>query len=359
MSLGERQQLCEQLEEIVAKIPRVKLGTYPTPLQEAPNLSDYLGVARVLIKREDLSGLALGGNKVRQLEVILAEAQAEGADCVIIAGQDQSNYCRQGAAGAKLIGMECHLVLSGQKEQAIEGNLLLDTLYGARVHYVQAPTGDFDALHRFAEALADKLRKAGKKPYIARSYSWIGAIGFLPGALELYRQLSAQGIDAARIVLLSAGATQAALVVAARFLGLNWDILGAVTSPHERNEDSQRRVAAICNQVSARLALDMTFTENDVRNTNEYAETGYGIITRKLVTAMSIAIETEGLLLDPIYTVKAFMALLGEAEKGAYSKDDTVVFIHTGGLPLVFRYGREILAHLRSEKGVNERWSSQ
>jgi D-cysteine desulfhydrase family pyridoxal phosphate-dependent enzyme len=322
------------------QLPRVSLAHLPTPIDELPRLSQELGGPRLLVKRDDQTGLATGGNKTRKLEFLIADALAQGADVVITAGAAQSNHCRQTAAAAARVGLACALVLGGEPPQVPEGNLLLDQLLGAQIHW----TGP----HRRGEQLeeiADELRAAGRQPYLIPygGSNPIGATGYVVAMQELSDQLTAeysypQGID--RIVIASSsGGTQAGLVVGARAVGFGGQILGIGIDKGEAGDEPYPvHLAKLANATAVHVGLDADFTLDDFVVNQDYLGGGYGVVGELEREAIRLTARLEGLLLDPVYTGRAMGGLIDMIRHGVIGPDETVLFWHTGSAPSLFPY---------------------
>jgi D-cysteine desulfhydrase family pyridoxal phosphate-dependent enzyme len=337
-------------------IPRIALGHGPTPLERLDRVSALLGV-EVWIKRDDLTGLALGGNKVRKLEYLLAEARAQGHDTIVTVGGVQSNHARQTAAAAARLGLRCELVLprlvpgrSGPYEET--GNVLLDHLLGARVHLVD----DADAATtRVTEILAEVGARGGSAAFFpAGGSTATGALGYARAALELSDQAREVGISFDRIVLaVSTGGTLAGLVVG---LALAAASTAAGAEPGARNPTALTGIAvsgpasaaadaarSLADQAAARV--DVALSRGGVEVRDGYLGDGYGLATAAMREAVATCARLEGLLLDPVYTGKAMAGLFDLARRGEIEAKERVLFWHTGGTPALFAYP-ELVAEL-------------
>jgi D-cysteine desulfhydrase len=282
-----------------------------------------------MVKRDDQTGLAFGGNKTRKLEFLVAEAREQGADVLISAGALQSNHCRQTAAAASKFGFRCILVLTGAEPRTVSANLLLDTLFGAEVVRV-ADRADRDRTLQdvFARTLA-----AGRKPYLV-PYGGSSATGVL-GYVFAVEELMAQGVRADWIVFAtSSGGTHAGLVLGRRVFGYPGQVLGI--SIDESVDWLKSHVSALATEASARLGERREFEDSDVMATDDYCRAGYGVMTDAELQAMHLFASTEGLLLDPVYTGRAAAGLIDLVRKGFFRKEDAVLFWHTGGQPALF-----------------------
>ena len=332
---------CENLCERIAQVPQVDLGHFPTPLEECPRLSERLGGPRILIKREDCSGLAFGGNKVRQLTFTIGEAVDLGADTIVHGAASQSNHCRQAAAACARLGLKCYLRLARDHKSIVQGNLLLDHLSGADVELVDVPFGD--ELHAVKEVLAEELKAEGLKPYVVGGphATALAAVGFTWCMTEIYQQQKALRVEADWIYAGSAGGTQAGLVLGSKALGMKLKPFGfAPLSWDDRIE----RIRIAANSAAAILGLDVAISDNEVRNTDAYVGQGYGMLTPECVEAIRLVAQTEGIFLDPVYSGKAMAGLIDHVRRGRLTSDNTVIFLHTGGTPQLFVYNEELCA---------------
>ena len=309
-------------------LPRVTLAHLPTPVEPLPRLSAQLSQGlTLLVKRDDQTGLAFGGNKTRKLELLIAQAQAEGATRLLTTGAVQSNHCRQTAAAAARMGLACTLVLAGEPE-APSGNLFLDRLLGAEVLWTTRARRDADLQAAFEAAQA-----AGERPFLI-PYGGSSLTGAAAYAYALEELLS-QGVQPDFIVLASSsGGTQAGLVAGARLLGFTGRILGI--SVDEPVEVLRPRVADLASEVCALLGSPQHISADEVWVEGTYARPGYGVLTGREVDAIRTFARTEGLLLDPVYTGRAAGGLLDLARQGVFPPGSTVLFWHTGGTPGLF-----------------------
>lgn len=333
----------EELRASAASLPRIELAHLPTPLEEAPRFSDRLGGPRILIKRDDCTGMLFGGNKTRHNEFLLAEALARGADMVVWGAGVQSNNCRQTAAACAKLGLECHLILTrATHNDDLQGNLLLDHLVGAKVEIVDAPMGpELDAL---ILARTEEFRAAGRHPY-----AWdrihgrpLAAVSYALCLAEILDEMREHGLHPHAIYAAAAGATGAGLALGKKVLGLTGALrlICPIRWPWNVRED----MAEVANQSAQLLGLPQRLTPNDIDATEDFVGPSYGVVTREGRQAMDVLARSEGILLDPVYTAKAMAALMDDVHKKRISAGEVVVFIHTGGLPALFAYRDEILA---------------
>jgi D-cysteine desulfhydrase len=323
------------------KVEQFFLANLPTPLELMSRLSSALDGPEIWIKRDDLTGLATGGNKTRKLELLLSDALSQGADVVLTVGAQQSNHCRQTAAAAAKAGLGCVLVLRGHAPPRKQwtGNLLLDELLGARLWWAsdQEP---LDAL----QAAAAAERAEGRSPYVI-PYGGSNPIGASAYALafdELWNQMMTLRLYFDRVVFASSsGGTQAGLIVGARACCFDGQVLGI--SVDKKRHDLQRVVSDLLVPTAERLDLDLVFGEDDVQIDDAYLGKGYGILSAAEADAIRLVAKTEGILLDPVYSGKAMAGLLDLIGRGEIGPNETVLFWHTGGIPALFAYSDALL----------------
>lgn len=318
-------------------ISRLHFAHLPTPIEELPRLSDHLAGPRILIKRDDQTGLAFGGNKTRKLEFLVAEARDQGAKMLISGGALQSNHCRQTAAAAARFGFECTLVLTGELPAEPSANLLLDNLFGAQV--VAVP--DRKDRDRILQETFDNAVADGKKPYLVPygGSSPTGALGYAFAAEEFMKQ----NTHADWMVFgTSSGGTHAGLVLGQRVFGYQGRVLGI--SIDESEEWLKTHVSKIASDASEKLGERIEFTPADVLANADYCEAGYGVLTDAEREAVHLFAKYEGLLLDPVYTGRAAAGMIDLIRKGYFKKEETVLFWHTGGQPALFaeKYANKI-----------------
>jgi len=323
------------------QIPRLHFAHLPTPIEELPRLSKALGGPRLLVKRDDQTGLAFGGNKTRKLEFLVAEAQEQGAKMMISAGAIQSNHCRQTAAAAARFGFECTLVLTGELPRQPSANLLLDQLFGARIVNVK----DREDRDRILQETFDLAASEGKKPYLVPygGSSPTGALGYAFAVEELMKQMAGfrsfqnfGSLDRVDWIIFgtSSGGTHAGLVLGQRVFGCQGKVLGI--SIDEPVEWLQKNVSALASSASEKLGERIEFAPADVSANADYCAAGYGVLTGAEREAVRLFARHEGLLLDPVYTGRAAAGMIDLVRKGFFKKDETVLFWHTGGQPALF-----------------------
>ena len=327
----------ENIRGLINRLPRVRLANLPTPLEEMSRLSETLGGPRLWIKRDDLTGLVFGGNKVRKLEFEMAETKNKGADVVVSDGVLQSNHARTVVTAARKLGMKAVLVLRGEEPNEYDGNLLLNRIFGADIRFVPAKWDEVGAITR---KVAEELRREGHNPYIVHFSSPIGSVGYVDALLELMTQAREMKFKVNRIVhAASSGGTQAGLVVGNKALKAGVEVIGMVEEPD--GDWLLNTTVEIANGCAKLLGLDFTVASEDVKLFYEYGGKGHGIPTKEAMDAIRLVAETEGVLLDPVYTGKAMAGLIDLAKKGYFRNQENVVFLHTGGLPAIFAYKNE------------------
>ena len=325
--------------DLRSQFPWVPLGHWPTPLEPCDRLRDAIGGPRVWLKRDDCSGLAGGGNKTRKLEYLIGAALAEEASGVITFGALQSNHARQTAAACAKYGLTCDLVLTRAVARSDEhylhsGNVLLDGLLGATVHVVD----DSDAAFACFAQLFDAATAEGRHLYgiLPGGSTPVGALGYVDGALELAGQVAAAGLSLESIsVAASTAGTAAGLIVgsAAAALDTTVDIACVYQSAAGTEAELRPLLAGVAAMVSVDPPADDRWRISDAALGD-----GYGIPTPEAMSAIDVLARTEGVLLDPVYTSKAFARLVAQIQAGALPADRDVVFVHTGGAPGLFAY---------------------
>jgi D-cysteine desulfhydrase family pyridoxal phosphate-dependent enzyme len=324
-------------ETALDKVPRERLAHLPTPLEPAPRLAAAIGLASLWIKRDDATGLATGGNKARKLEFLLADARGRGADTLLTVGGVQSNHARMTAAAACRFGMACELFLDGEEPAEHQGNLLLDDLFGARTAFM--PGASLGALN---DAMATRAAALGEQGRVACSIpvggsTGLGALGYVAAARELTAQAAEREIDLGAIVVaVGSTGTLAGLTLGTRLYLPETRVVGiSVSSPVGRCRSKGARIAG---EAAERLGLDIRLAPEDLLVTDEFLGPGYGVPTPEAEAAIRLAARCEGLILDPVYTGKAFAGLRALTAEGKLPGDRAVVFWHTGGIPALFAF---------------------
>lgn len=320
--------------------PRRPLAFLPTPLVELPRLSRALGGPRIWMKRDDQTGLATGGNKTRKLEYLLGEALAQEADTLVTAGSAQSNHCRQTAAAAAAAGLECHLVLGGAPPEVPNGNLLLDRLLGAHLHWA-GPNRKGEDIPR----ILDELTATGRRPYAVPygGSNAVGAMGFVEAARELGGQAADQGLEFSHVVFASSsGGTHAGLLAGMRHHGLAIEPVGIRIDKEDNDGPFGQTVARLVSEVVAALGTGESFDEASLGLVEEHAGP-YGVVGEAEREAIRLTARTEGVLLDPVYTGRAMAGLIDMIRDGRLASADRVLFWHTGGSAALFAYNEALL----------------
>jgi D-cysteine desulfhydrase family pyridoxal phosphate-dependent enzyme len=309
-------------------IPRVRFAHLPTPIEAMPRLSNLLAGPRLFVKRDDQTGLGMGGNKARKLEFVLGEALVAGARTLISVGGIQSNHCRQTAAMAAKFGFKCILVLSGEEPEIPNGNLLLDTLFGASVVWTSR-----EKREATLESVFQKSQDNGEKPFLIPlgASTPVGTLGYV----EAMRELQSQHSHFDWIILASSsGGTQAGMVLGAAITMWKGKIL-AISIDHTVN-DLQNTVAYLANQAAVILEEKVTIMPQEVLVNADYLGAGYAVAGEPELEAIRLFAENEGLLLDPVYTGRAAAGMIDLIRKGIFKKSEKILFWHTGGAPALF-----------------------
>lgn len=321
----------------LSQIPRVSLAHLPTPLEDMPRLAAQLAGARILVKHDDQTGLAFGGNKTRKLEFLVAEALSQNADTIVTLGAAQSNHVRQTAAAAAKFGLKAVLLLRGPKPEGVTGNILLNQLLGGELRWL--PPGDYPLTNEVAEETMKVLRQAGKKPYLIPygATNELGIIGYVAAMEEILRQLQDKGLRAERMVLAaSSGGTQTGLALGKKLFGYPGEILGiSVDLPKEK---LIAEMLALAQKTISRWGFEIAVSAEDFLVDDNYLGGGYGVMGPPEVETIRLVAQTEGILLDPVYTGRAMAGLIDLIRRGAFPRGETIIFWHTGGTPALFAY---------------------
>jgi L-cysteate sulfo-lyase len=332
----------EELRKFAARLPRVPLAHLPTPLEEAVRFARRLEGPRVFIKRDDCTGMVMGGNKTRHNEFLMGEALKQEADSLVWGAGIQSNNCRQTAAACNKLGLECHLYLTrATHNDDVQGNLLLDHLMGAKVHIIDTPMGlELDDL---LLAKAGELRAQGRRPFVWDRITGrpIAAVSYALALAEILEQMRALGVEPTHVYAAAAGATGAGLAIGKAILG--WPGKVRLLCPIRWPWDTPSDLAEVANRTAALLGVPHRLTAEDIDIRTDYMGPCYGAVTPAGREAMDLLARTEGILLDPVYTAKAMAGLIDDARQARLAPNDRVVFIHTGGTPAVFAYRDELM----------------
>lgn len=326
---------------------RLPLAIRPTPLQALDRLSDELGGPRIWVKRDDLTGAALSGNKVRKLEFVVAQALADGCDTLITCGGVQSNHCRATAVIAAQLGLEACLLLREDSPPEADGNLLLDDLVGARV--VTVSKGEYQRnLDGLFESWRQRYTEQGRKPYLipTGASDEVGVWGYIAACEELRQDFAAQGIQPGHIVVATgSGGTQAGLTAGSEIFQLGARVMGMAVCDSARYFRDK-----VCSDLAAwqaRYKVDFTLDPQTVFTNADYIGPGYGLAEPAVYDSIRLVARSEGLLLDPVYTGKAFHGLMDLIRNGYFDGETDVVFVHTGGIFGLFPHRR----HFAPERG--------
>jgi L-cysteate sulfo-lyase len=335
----------ERLAAALQKFPRAQLLDGPTPIQRLERLERSLPEAfsglRLFVKRDDLMGLGGGGNKLRKLEFTIGEAVARHCDAFVTVGGTQSNHARLSAAASARAGLSCDLVLTravprNDDDYARSGNVMLDHLFGATVH--ELPKGA--EADRFVAQLVSDMKEKGRRPYVVGTggSSPIGCLGYAACASEIVAQESALGIKFTRIIAANGSSgTHAGLAAGFKVLGMDpariatFTVLATAGVARSATLDLARRTIAL-------IDAGMTVDAAEIVVAGDQLGEGYGIPTDAMLAAVRRMARTEGLLLDPVYTGKAFAGVLAELERGVFKNGDSILFVMTGGTPGLFAY---------------------
>jgi L-cysteate sulfo-lyase len=333
------------LEEALARIPRVELIDGPTPVQRLSRVEEALGDALrgvgLFVKRDDFMGLGGGGNKLRKLEFLIGDAKSKGADTIITVGGRQSNHARLTSAVAARLGLRCELMLTqtvprDDVEYQQGGNILLDGLFGATIHDLPSTANALE----HANARAEALRADGRIAYVAPSggSSPVGCLGYAVCANEITKQSLSLGVEFDRIVVANGSSgTHAGLSAGFAALGRTPAIVKSFSVLADES-DTRRTTIEKTRATLALLDERATLDEADIEIAGNQRGLGYGVPTESMIEAVRLMAGREGLLLDPVYSGKAFAGLLADLRDGAFRPGQNVLFVMTGGVPGLFGY---------------------
>jgi 1-aminocyclopropane-1-carboxylate deaminase/D-cysteine desulfhydrase-like pyridoxal-dependent ACC family enzyme len=324
----------------------VSLALLPTPLEHLPRLSEALGGPDIWVKRDDLTGLAFGGNKTRQLEFVFPGLLAQEPDVLVTGANIQSNWSRQSAAAAARLGIPIVLLLRNTEMQEITGNVLVDHWLGADVRYIDEPDLTVIIRERLDEVVAE-LEAEGKRALKIDPWAASVPYGYIGMCAELDEQTEAAGIDPTRIWLAAAGPTHSGIEIGRRMLDWRARVTGIAPLAWSDAPLSEL-IADAADRAAESLGLDIRIGADEVDNRGDFVGPGYARSSPESLEAMRLCADTDALLLDPVYTSKAMAGLIAAVRNGELTRADTVVFLHTGGLPAAFAYRDDILA-MRSD----------
>ncbi len=310
---------------------RVQLGLYPTPLTPATRLSEALDGPEIFIKRDDLTGVTLTGNKIRKIEFLLAEARQHNAEVIITCGGAQSNHARTTAIAARQLGMRTHLVLRNNGGKSLDGNLFLDRMVGAEITFVSAE--EYEHVDEQMQEIAAHYEKEGIKAYVIPEggSNALGAMGYAFAMKELADQIkkSKQTFDAI-VLAVGSGGTQAGLLIGKMLFQVPINIIGINIC-----DDAayfQNRIRSILQEARQRFSLPAQLLSESIQIVDGYVGKGYGLSRLEEIKTIKQVAELEGLILDPVYTGKAMYGLKDLIAKGYFQKDQKIIFLHTGGI---------------------------
>jgi D-cysteine desulfhydrase family pyridoxal phosphate-dependent enzyme len=321
-------------EYMLDTIPRLKLADLPTPLEEAARLAKHLGISRLLIKRDDQTGLAMGGNKARKLEYDFAEIVKKGCDVVVTVGGAQSNHARMTAAAARRLGIDVKLVLGGPDIKEFQGNMLLDVVFGAEIRFLKG-NDDNHALAAAMDEWVRELARKGRKPYAipVGGSTGLGALGYVRAMRELAGQFGQSPVQ----IVLAVGScgTLAGTILGTRLFMPQARVIGISVS--RTSGQIALQTATLMRESAGLLNMQLSLSADDIETYDSYFQE-YGAFTDSAKEAIITSARLEGILLDPVYTGKAMAGLFDLVRKGVINKNIPTIFVHTGGLPILFAY---------------------
>ena len=328
----------------IKEIPRVNFAFLPTPLDFLPNMSKELGI-NLYIKRDDCTGLAFGGNKTRHLEFIMAKTINSDYDCIITGATTQSNWCRQTIAAANKLNLETFLVLmEGIKGIKNQGNYLLYKILGANIDIIKGE--NLEDIPKHLEIKFNKLKKQGRKPLLLKGGfdykdTILSAISYVNAMAEIDVQMKEKDFVADHLILSSVNMTQAGCVLGSKILEWNTRVQGF--SPVYWDMNLKKEIVRICNQAANKLNIKLNFDETMINNDNNFVGKEYGITSNDGLNALKLLAKKEGVILDTVYTSKAFAGLINYIKKGIIKKNQNVIFLFTGGNTANFAYEEELI----------------
>ena len=349
-----------EIKKRIGNFPRKSLISLPTPLYKLGNLSQFLGGPQIYIKRDDLTGLAFGGNKSRKLEFIIQDVLNKKADVIITWASLQSNWCLQTAAAARKFGIKPILLLFKTYDlpEEYDGNLLLDFILEADIRIREAAKGKVvsaEAVEEIIEEVKNEVKEWAYTPYVApiggsmpggSMDKPLGAISYVNAFVEAIEQANEKGIEVSHILhATGSGGTQAGLAVGAKALSEKIKVLGISVS--DEKESFGKEVLTIADETVKALSLDLKIKKEDIVVFDEYIKEGYGVINKEVAEAIRLVSIKEGIFLDPVYTGKAMAALIDLIKKGYFKKGDNVLFFHTGGTPAIFPNKHQFVSLLK------------
>lgn len=323
----------------IATLPRIRLAELPTPLEELPRLSQALGGPRILFKRDDFTGLGLGGNKVRKLEFLLADAKKKGAEVIVSGAGPQSNHLRLVAAACKKLGLDVVLVMHGSEPEVRQGNFLLDQILDAKIIFTGS--SDRSEVDLRINEVAEQLIKGGRRAYaIPRGgASPIGSLGYVHFVSELQSQLDQLKIRANHLICaVGSCGTLAGIRAGVMLSPVSYELCGITVS--RPKAECKARIESLGDQIVHLLGHEGVTTATGVgwEVHDGYIGPGYGIPDERTWDAIRLLARTEGIFLDPVYTGKAAAGMIDLIRRGQFKSSDTLIFLHTGGSPAIFAH---------------------
>lgn len=311
--------------------PRVRLANLPTPVRHLARLGQSFGNPELYVKRDDLTGIGLTGNKVRKLEFLVADARDRGAQVLITCGAVQSNHARATAIAAAKVGMNCHLVLRMSNSRTFDGNLFLDRLVDAEIKFISE--AEYESVDEIMAELAQEYAERGQKAYVIPEggSNALGAVGYIAAVEELKQQLGQAGLKIDAVVAaVGSGGTHAGLLLGSRIHGLQAEIIGINVC--DDAPSFVNRIYDLTRSWNKQFAGEPKLSRSDVKIVDGYVGKGYGLSRREELDTIKTAARLEGLLLDPVYTGKAMYAIKDLIQKGLLAPPKRILFVHTGGI---------------------------
>ncbi len=312
--------------------PKVKLANLPTPIEKLERLSAEWGGPEIYVKRDDLTGAALSGNKIRKLEFVIAEAKSKGSDMLITCGGLQSNHARATAVAATKLGMKSYLVLRGEESKIKDGNVLLDLLVGTKIKYI-TPEQYATRVNKIMAELADELQKDGFNPFIIPegASDEIGTLGYVAAIEEISQQLADLKLDIDYVVCaVGSGGTHAGLLLGQKLYDQKYQVVGFNVCDDE--EFFVNKIYKIGNEAIKRYNLPTELNRDEIKIIDGYVGEGYALNRQEEIDFIKEVASKEGVILDPVYTGKAMLGMMDQIKKGNHKKGERLLFIHTGGL---------------------------
>jgi len=333
------------LENQISQLPKFKLGYFPTPLYKCNNLEKHLSTKNLFIKRDDLSGLAFGGNKVRHLEFRIGDMVDKKYDAFINSDQKISNNSRVNAAACTKAGIKYVAVLSKSANKENQGNYLLQKLMNVEIH--QIDTEDSNEINDYCKKLSGELIEKGFKPYLRSEQIFVkqsSIIGYISGAIELYKQIYELQLNNIKIYQV-AGNSVVGLAMVNKYCDLGWEVNAISPYLHDSHKNMQDEGISNASEVAEFLNIDIKLEKSDINYNFDFVGKDYGISTNGGINAIKLLAKYESIFLDPIYTSKCMNALLEDVKNNKFSDKDNIIFIHSGGTPNLFTYAKEIIAN--------------